>query len=166
MYFKFTEEWRVDYVTSLPLNPNSFIQSQIRTVWKQKIRTPTFELALLSIRTTPINNNLASPELLVNRRLNLPITYHVNKNADYIYSELKLWQDNQKRYFNLNARRTELSVLHPGQQVRIQERSLHWTSETVTNALAEPRSYQLKTMSGRQLRQNRIQIGDAPTDQY
>ncbi|XP_046380438.1 uncharacterized protein K02A2.6-like [Haliotis rufescens] len=102
-YRKFAEEWCFDHTTSSPHYPqsNAFIERSIRTVKGTLIKSKEDHMdpymALLCLRTTPIDNYLPSPgELLSGRRFksNLPCKMHNNKyDGDNIQDNLKMRQD-------------------------------------------------------------------------
>ena len=72
---EFAQQWQFDHITSSPkfLNSNGFIERQIQTFKralikvKQAGRDP--KLAMLCLRTTPINHNLPSPAELLKYRI-------------------------------------------------------------------------------------------------
>ena len=72
---EFAQQWQFDRITSSPKFPksNGFIERQIQTIKralikaKQAGRDPN--LAMLCLRTTPINQNLPSPTELLNNRI-------------------------------------------------------------------------------------------------
>ena len=72
---EFAQQWQFDHITSSPKFPksNGFIERQIQAIKralikaKQAGRDPN--LAMLCLRTTPINHNLPSPAELLNNRI-------------------------------------------------------------------------------------------------
>ena len=125
-YGQFAKDWGFDHITSSPhyARSNGFVEHQIQTVkmtlTKAKETGHDPKLALLSLRSTPIDNQLPSPgELLYQWKLK-PDT---EPNSDVIASHLKSRQDTQKAYHDRCAR--DLPALISGQHVRIQ----HHTSK-------------------------------------
>ena len=166
-YRQFAKEWGFDHVTSSPHYPrsNGFAERQIQTVKKTLIKAQQtgsdYKLALLCVRSTPIDNQLPSPgELLYHRKLrsNLPIRVHTsNPNSDTITDRLQTRQDSQKAYHDTCAK--DLPPLVPGQHVRIQDHtSKQWTPAVVASKTSEPRSYTVQTPNKNVLRRNRHQI--------
>ena len=163
---EFAQQWQFDHITSSPKFPksNGFIERQIQTIKralikdKQTGRDPN--LAMLCLRTTPINHNLPSPAELLNNRIlrsNLIAKFSTPwfSNTDHIREELKHRQDMQKMYHDRTAH--DLPPLVPGQDVRILDNQTgKWKPATITSRWAEPRSYILQlpdgsTRSGREI---------------
>lgn len=120
-------------------------------------------MALLCLRTTPVDHSLPSPaELLYTRKIkgNLPVRIrNCVTNRDSVYQRLKDRQVSQKQYFDQTAR--VLPELMTGQSVCVQDQlSKRWSPATVVQKSAEPRSYVLSTPSGSILRRNRRHILD------
>ena len=155
---EFTQQWQFNHITSSPKfqKSNGFIERQIQTIKralikaKQAGRDPN--LAMLRLRTTPINHNLPSPaELLNNRILRLNLIAKVStprfSNTDHIWEEQKHKQDMQKMYHDRTAH--DLLPLVPGQDVRIlNNQTGKWKSATITRRCAEPRSYIVQLPDG------------------
>ena len=102
-YRKFAKEWCFDHVTSSPHYPksNGFTECTVRTVkiTMKKAKSSKLDpyLALLCIRTTPVDNVLPSPaEMLYTRKVqgNLPVRMR-NKfgNKEDIYERLQQRQE-------------------------------------------------------------------------
>ena len=114
-------------------------------------------LALLCIRTTPVDNVLPSQtEMLYKRKVqgNLPVRMR-NKlgNKEEIYERLQQRQEVQKTNHDQHSR--DLSPLFPGQNVRIHTlTSSMWLPAVVREKCQEPRSYVVETQNGRVLRRN------------
>ena len=148
---EFAQQWQFDHITSSPKFPksNGFIERQIQTIKralikaKQAGRDPN--LAMLCLRTTPINHKLRSPAELLNHRVlrsNLIAKVSTPRFSytDYIREELKHRQDMQKMYRDRTAH--NLPPLVPGQDVRILDNQTgKWKPATITTRCAEPRSY-------------------------
>ena len=72
---EFAQQWQFDHITSSPkfLKSNGFIQRQIQTIKRDLIKAKQTgkdpNLAMLCLRTTPINRNLPSPAELLNNRI-------------------------------------------------------------------------------------------------
>ena len=127
-YRKFAKEWCFVHVTSSPHYPKStgFIERTVKTVKMtlKKAKPSKLDpyLALLCIRTTPVDNVLPSPaEMLYTRKVqgNLPVRWR-NKlgNKEEIYERLQQRQEVQ--WTNHDQLSRELSPLFTGQNVRIQ----------------------------------------------
>ena len=166
-YRQFAKDWGFDHVTSSPhyARSNGFVERQIQTVkmtlTKAKETGHDPKLALLSLRSTPIDNQLPSPgELLYQRKLksDLPVRVrNTDPNSDVIASRLKSRQDIQKAYHDTRAR--DLPPLITGQHVRIQDHATkRWNPGVVTSKTSEPRSYNVLTPNGNILRRNRSHI--------
>ena len=168
-YKKFAEQWRFDHVTSSPTyaRSNGFIERTIQTVKKalKKATSANFDpqLALLCLRTTPIDNTLPSPgELLNGRRMRDTLPLKV-KSADVdtkVPERLQERQDTQKRYHDDRGVK-DLSTLLPGQSVLVRNhQSGRWLPATVSGKCDEPRSYMVTTPNGNTLRRNRCHLRD------
>ena len=168
-YRKFAEEWNFDHVTSSPRFPqsNGFIERMIQTVkatLKKSHESGTDPyLALLCLRTTPVDNVIPSPgELLTNRKLrsNLPVKIRNNaQNKDEVHGKLSSRQAKQKQYHDATAR--ELPPLLIGQRVTVKDQQTgHWRPAVVKEKCQEPRSYIVETPNGNRLRRNRNHLRD------
>ena len=162
-YRQFAKDWGFDHVTSSP--HNGLVQRQIQTVkitlTKAKETGHDPKLALLSLWSTPIDNQLPSPgELLYQQKLksDLPVrARNTDPNSDVIASRLKSRQDTQKAYHDTCAR--NLPPLITGQHVRIQDHtSKRWNPGVVTSKTSESRSYNVLTPNGNILRRNSSHI--------
>ena len=74
---QFAKEWELDHIISTPkyAQPNGFVEKTIQTVKKtikkaQDSNTDV-DMALLCLRTIPINHNLPSPEQLLYKKNHL-----------------------------------------------------------------------------------------------
>ena len=123
------------------------------------------QLALLSLRTTPISGTLPSPaELLNNRQMKstLPLVSRNSRNDETATEELRRRQEMQKTYYDRVT--AELPPLKSGQPVMIQELpSLHWKPGTVVSPTKEPRSYVVQDTDGARYRRNRKFIKELPS---
>ena len=155
-YRQLAKDWGFDHVTSSPhyARSNGFVERQIQTVkmtlTKAKENSHDSKLALLCLRSTPIDNQLPSPgKLLYQRKLKSDLPVRVRKTNPR--------QDTQKAYHDTCAR--DLPPLITGQHVRIQDHtSKRWNPGVVTSKTSEPRSYNVLTPNGNILRRNRSHI--------
>ena len=115
-------------------------------------------LALLSLRSTPIDQNLPSPaEILYSRKIraNLPLVNlkMSNKNKK-IRKALQARQESQKAYHDRNAH--DLPQFNEGENVLLQKEDKRpWIPAMIIHHAEEPRSYIVKTEDGRTFRRNR-----------
>lgn len=166
-YKEFTTSWDIKHLTSSPHYPqsNGFIERQIQTV-KMTLKKASdsgsdIRMAMLSLRTTPVDHKLPSPAvMLYNRRLrtDLPTVVHNrNPDKDQILARLQERQDKQKANYDQHAR--DLPPLIPGESVVVQNQGTNqWTPATVTRVCEEPRSYIVESKDGSVLRRNRKHI--------
>ena len=122
-------------------------------------------MALLCLRTTPIDHKLPSPaELLLGRAIqdNLPRKIPRDALNEVVTPRLEERQEMQKFYHDRSAR--QLPTLTPGQRVSIQDQTtLKWKPAEVREKLVGvPRSYAVSTPTGRELRRTRTHIRPAP----
>ena len=121
-------------------------------------------MAMLCLRSTPIDSQLPSPaELLYQRKLksNLPLRIkNQMPNRDQISQRLIERQQSMKYYHDRNAH--DLSPLANGQHVRIQDqRTKKWFPGIVSYKRPESRSYEVQTQYGSTLRRNRCHLRPA-----
>jgi len=107
---------------------NGFIESQVKSVKAALLKAKTShrdpDMALLCLRSTPIDHKLPSPaELLLGRAIqdNLPRKIPIDALNEVVTPRLEERQDLQKFYHERPAR--QLPELTPGQKVCIQEQS-------------------------------------------
>ena len=166
----FAKEWNFLHVKSSPHYPQSnglverFVQTVKHSLGKAKASGNDPNMALLCIRTTPVDSNVPSPgELLFGRKLqgNLPVRIsNRDHRRDEIHAPLVAKQQKQKIYYDQHAR--DLSHPTPGQDVRIQDhRTKEWQQGTIRRECQEPRSYVVETEDGGCLRRNRRHIQSA-----
>ena len=165
---EFSKQYGFEHVTTSPYYPqaNGFIERNVQTVKNllQKCKESGSDphLAMLCLRTTPINHNLPSPAELLNSRTyqsNLP---GVTKPALFlehrdINVKLQARQDQQKFYYDKSSR--ELSEVYPGDDVRVfNPFSYQWESGVVKDKGQTPKSYTVDMSSGSTLKRNRRHI--------
>ena len=168
-YKQFASDWGFAHVTSSPHFPqsNGFVERAIQTV-KRTLKKATackqnINMALLCLRTTPIDSELPSPaELLCGRKVqsNLPLVIrNTSTRKEQTYQRLQERQSQQKAYHDQTAH--DLKPLRPSQHVMIQDaNTLAWMPARVKECCTEPRSYVVVTPNGRELRRNRRHIRD------
>ena len=162
----FAHEWGFQHETSSPKYPQSnglaerFVQTVKNTLKKARETRTDPDLALLIFRSTPIDSKLPSPtEILYSRKIKANLPFRTppphNTNKD-ISHNLKLRQNNQKKYFDKNSK--HLQPLRNGQHILMQKYSgASWEPAIVTDK-PKPRSYIIKTPNGRTYRRNRRQL--------
>ena len=164
----FANAWGFEHITSSPHYPrsNGFIERQIqiikRTMRKAASARVDMDLAMLILRSTPIDHHLPSPAEMLNARkmrANLPVKIpNVHPEKSVISDRLFERQLQQKEYHDQRAN-TQLAPLARGQPVRIQHHVTgKWNPATIETVRPEPRSYDVRTASGGVLRRNRVQI--------
>ena len=151
-----------------------FIERQIQTIKralikaKQTGRDPN--LAMLCLRTTPINHNLPSPAELLNNRISrsnliAKVSTPRFSDTDHIREELKHRQDMQKMYHDRTVH--DLPPLVPGQDVRILDNQTgKWKPATIIRRCAEPKLCILQLSDGSSKRRNRVKIRAAETSSH
>ena len=172
-FTKFAQQYGFKHVTSSPHFPssNGFIESQVKTTKKtlKKAKATNSDpyLALMCLRSTPIDGKLPSPaELLLGRPIqdNLPRRIHASPNNDNITKRLEYRQERQRHYHDRGCK--SLPDLAPGQPIRIQDPvSSTWKPAMVKEKPDKvPRSYTVTTSAGQELRRNRRHVKEAPSD--
>lgn len=165
----FQKQWEFNHVTSSPYYPqsNGFIERMVQTVKnclkKSKETKQNPQLALLALRTTPVDNSLPSPaELLFNRKVQnqIPHLARDNHRTESVKKHLIDRQMKQKMYYDRDTQ--ELTNLIPQQQVAVQDTNTKlWSPAKVIKASNEPRSFIMETPSGTMLRRNRKHLKDS-----
>lgn len=160
----FALEWDFAHITSSPRYPqsNGFIERMVGIV--KPILTKAQEsgtdpqLALLCLRSTPIDNDICSPsELLYNRKIlsNLPVKSVFNNVWSNARSKFLDKSEKSVKQYDQHAG-PELSSLLPGMKVLIQKDDKKgWVPGVIKEKCIEPRSYMVQTPNGRVLRRNR-----------
>lgn len=171
LFKSFANQWGFQHITSSPTYPQSngmaerFVQTVKNTVAKALKDKRDVYMALLCIRTTPIDSQIPSPaELLYNRKIRstLPTQIHNNNpHKDEISARLQTRQSTQKDYYD-KATRLQPPLI-PGQRVYVQNQTGHkrWAPAKVERVRDEPRSYEVTTQQGKTLRRNRRQLKEA-----
>ena len=87
-FHNFAMEWEFTHITSSPRYPqsNGFIERMVQTIKntlkKAKQSKMDYQMALLCLRTTPLDNHLPSPaEILYNRKIRTMIPILLDKNT-------------------------------------------------------------------------------------
>ena len=164
----FANAWGFEHITSSPHYPrsNGFIERQIQTIKRTMRKAASarvdMDMAMLILRSTPIDHHLPSPAEMLNARkmrANLPVKIpNVHPEKSVISNRLFERQLQQKEYHDQRAN-TQLAPLARGQPVRIQHHVTgKWNPATIETVRPEPRSYDVRTASGGVLRRNRVQI--------
>ena len=157
-------EWEFTHITSSPRYPqsNGFIERMVQTIKntfkKAKQSKMDYQMALLCLRTTPLDNHLPSPaEILYSRKIRTMIPTLSDKNTvrdNQIYERMSTKSRKQQQYFNRNAK--DLPELMIGGKVSVLQENDTWQTATVVDKCIEPRSYIVKMHSdGKLFRRNR-----------
>jgi len=162
---KFAATYGFEHVTSSPVYPrsNGFIERMVQTV--KHIFTKAREsgqdphLAMLCLRTTPIDHYTPPPCELLNRRMyrsNLPVASVTKiKEVPGSYNDsLQRRQDSQKLFHDRSVK--ALPPLKPQDHVRVQDPcNKMWRPGQVVQKLTAPRSYIVQTRTGTYRRNRR-----------
>lgn len=170
-YTDLSKKMAFQHVTSSPRYPrsNGFIERQIQTVKhvmkKARQSGQDLDLALLCLRTTPIDSKLPSPaELLNGRKIQSTLlTKIVDTRQDHDDMRTRLQERQDKMTFQHDQHARDLPPLHNGQEVRFRDQDGRWRPATVLDKTPNPRSYILTTPSTSTIRRNRNQIRDNST---
>ena len=165
MEFKdFAKNYGFEHITSSPRYSQSmgFIEKNVQIcknlLKKAKKSNSDPYLALLEFRNTPIDGiNMSPSQLLMGRRTRtqLPVSESLLKpshDSRKVQNALKKKQDTQKENYDRGAK--PLPELNPGDQIRVRNENL-WEPGIVESKADTPRSYNISTDRGQQLRRNR-----------
>ena len=166
---QFALDYGFTHQTSSPNYPrsNGFIESQVKVVKRtlkkaQEAGTDPY-IALLCLHSTPIGGGLPSPaELLFRRTIqdNLPRKHEKCFTDEDTINKLTNLQQTQKFYHDRHVK--PLTPLIPGQSVTVQNPRTHrWEPATVQKSHQHPRSYDITTQSGQNLRRNRRHLRES-----
>ena len=161
---QFLKDWEIQYDPASPRYPkaNGMAESVVKSVKSlfkkaHKANEDPY-LALLNHHATPNNTDGLSPaKKLMNCELNTRLSnikQSVNTTANKeISMKLQLKKEKQKEIYNRKAK--DLPIIPTGATVRIHDGKTWHEKALVTGKSRMPRSYNIKTESGRILRRNR-----------
>jgi transposase InsO family protein len=172
---RFADTYGFEHVTSSPHYPqsNGFVERYVQTIKQLLVKCNETGsdpyLAMLCLRTTPIDHNTPSPCELLNRRMyrsNVPSTSRgITTPHEAVQEALQQRQDIARARYDQGAR--PLPPLQAQQDVRVQDPlSKEWAPGRVVDACEQPRSYTVQTERGtyrrnrRHIRRSREQFGD------
>ena len=147
---------------------NGFIERHVQTVKRlfQKCKESNTDphMAMLILRSTPLDHNLPSPAELLNSRVyksNIPAWRSdasvAHTSTGEINTKLQSRQDQQKAYYDRSAH--PLPELQPGNNIRVYNpHSKTWEPGSVKSLGTGPRSYIAETDTGSVLPRNRIHL--------
>lgn len=163
-------EYGFKITTSSPHYPkgHGFIERQVQTAKKTLIKCREAKedpnLALLSLRATPLKADMKSPAEMLNGRkykTTLPSKIQPPIDQEETRAKLAAAQEEGLKQYNKNAQ--YLPELFQGQNVHAQDPTTKkWTPAQITSRAGTPKSYIIETEPGRQLRRNRIHIRPTP----
>ena len=158
-FVEFSEQYGFTHVTSSPMYARSNGQAErtvktVKDIW-EKSNDPY--MALLILRTTPIDHHIPAPCVLLNKRMyknNLPFTRATLMLDQNINNMLQERQDIQKAYHDRGAK--ELKPLTQGESIRMYDfKGQQWRPAEVIEKVDTPRSYRVKCENGGVYRRNR-----------
>ena len=120
-------------------------------------------MAILCVNSTPVDSKLPSPgEMLYSRIIqdNLPRKINRDRTADEIIDRFIQRQERDKFYHNRNVK--TLPPLVCDQAVNVKNPISHkWEPATIDKPNDYPRSYNIRTQSGKTLRRNRTALRES-----
>ena len=156
---EFAKSWNFKHQPSSPEYPkgNGRVERSVQTVKKlikKAVQSKTsIDAAILSYRTTPLQDcNLSPAELLMGR---LPRN-HLNSHLPVENMKESKRKQYPEKYANQHAR--DLPKLESGDNVRIRSKGKWSTKAIVVNKHDTPRSYIVKSQYGQTYRRNRKDI--------
>ena len=119
-------------------------------------------MALLILRSIPVDENLLSPAEMLNMRQmksNLPMKIPNQRQDKDTIAKRHIERQQQQKLYHNHKGTTRLALLDPGQSVHIQHpASGKWHPATVVYTRQEPRSYNVQQANGTTFWRNRHQI--------
>ena len=158
---KFTKEYGFVHTTSSPRYPqaNGEAERGVRTVKALLRKNEDIQLALLSYRSTPLQNGMAPCELLMGRRLRtqLPVLPQTlmprvqTQDLENVKKREDRYRTNQTANYDRRHSSQVLRELQPGDAVWVRDQSRFGQ---VVGKAEQPRSYHIQTNQG-MVRRNR-----------
>ena len=158
---EFATKYGFVHTTSSPRYPqaNGEVERAVRTAKSLLRKNDDIHSALLTYRSTPLQNDLSLSELLMGRRLRTQLPIHPNnlypnvqpKERQTVETKERSYRLNQQLSFNKRHRAVELPTLHPGDHVWVRDQDRHGL---ILGKTEQPRSYLVDTNKGT-LRRNR-----------
>ncbi|XP_044167689.1 uncharacterized protein K02A2.6-like [Acropora millepora] len=168
-FSKFAEEWGFTHLTSSsPHYPqsNGEVERAVKTAKDLIIKSEDPYLALLSYRSTPLENGYTPAELLMGRKLRSTLPLVPEKltpklpNLEYLQKTERAYKLQQAENYNKRHRTSVLPELNPGDKVWIPDKN---SPAVVIQKSAQPRSYVVKTEQSL-LRRNRRHLIPNPKE--
>ena len=164
---RFAKLYGFELVLSSPEYPrgHGLIERHIQTVKKCMKKCDAsghdFDLAMLTLRATPLDSNLPSPAELLNKRkyrTTLPSLVEVRPGTQEVRSRMRGKQDRAAMYYNRGT--TDKPALTPGQPVRLLNKDTGaWEPAHVNRLAGTPRSYFVdRKGGGQEIRRNRLHL--------
>ena len=169
---QFAHEYDFKHVTSSPHHPqsNGFIESQVKIVKHALAKAAKSGLdaglALLCVRSTPVDNKSKSPaELLFGRQLqdNLPRRFVRKADESDYFEHLRERQQRQKSYFDVGTK--SLPPVVPGQEVMVRHPVKSTWEPATVKSVSHPHSAVVETSSGSAVRRNTVDLRPRPPKQ-
>ncbi len=161
---QFSEQYNFQHITSSPKYPaaNGEAERSVRTIKEILKKNKDPYLALLSYRTTPLQNGLSPSELLMGRKLRtlLPIIPSklsqgiTNNQSKEVEEKEKVYREKQAENFNIRHKTTLLPQLKKGENVWVRDLDREGVVESKSDS---PRSYNIETPQGT-IRRNRSSL--------
>ena len=170
-FSEFSSVYGFKHVTSSRHYPrsNGFLESQVKIV-KRKLEKVAKDngdphLALLYLRSTPVDSKLLSPAQLLQHRSFMDTLPKIPaKGNDNFLARLEDRQHVQKSSYDQHAKAME--PLRPGQPVSLLDPTSHtWKPATLRTVCDEPRSYAVVTSAGNGVRRKRAHFKETQPEQ-
>ncbi len=158
-FSKFAEEWGFTHLTSSPYYPQSNGEAEraVKTVKSLITKSEDPYLALLSYRSTPLQNGYTPAELLMGRKLRSTLPLVSEKltpklpDTEQLRKDEVIYKRRQTQDYNRRHRTSTLPDLSPGERVWLPDSS---SPAVVVEKSRHPRSYVVETNQSL-LRRNR-----------
>uniref|UniRef100_A0A8C7QE35 Gypsy retrotransposon integrase-like protein 1 n=1 Tax=Oncorhynchus mykiss TaxID=8022 RepID=A0A8C7QE35_ONCMY len=143
--------------------PNRPYYKIVKGLMKKALDGKYFLIKLMTYRNAPLQNELSPAQIMMGRRIrnNLTLT---PRGAHKVKLAKEKQKDKQKQRHDKSAR--HLPELKPGDHVRLRDITTEtWMQQGCVQRKVAPRSYEIQTEHGSQLRRNRVDLRLQPFTQ-
>ncbi len=159
-FVEFAKDWDFVHTTSSPNYPqsNGLAEKGVQIVKNILLKESDPHMGLLVYRTTPLDSGQSPSQILMGRRLraNLPVKQKLLNvpGSRKLIEHKRSRKQKQKQYYDRTAR--SLPLLQCGSRVAVRDvQRRDWSTRGTVLREVAPRSYNVRTDNGGELRRNR-----------